>query len=48
MRLVTYLRSGASSTGLVCDDRVIDLPTASEGRLPPDMISLLAAWPPFG
>ena len=41
MRLVTYEHNNALSTGVLTDAGVMDLPTASGGAVPGDMLSLL-------
>ncbi len=41
MRLVTYEHSGRSSIGALVDTGVIDLPQASDGALPGDMLAFL-------
>jgi 2-keto-4-pentenoate hydratase/2-oxohepta-3-ene-1,7-dioic acid hydratase in catechol pathway len=41
MRLVTYEHGGQRSTGVLTDAGVIDLPSASSGNLPADMLALL-------
>lgn len=41
MRLVTYERTGQRSTGALTNNGIIDLPTASGGALPEDMVALL-------
>jgi 2-keto-4-pentenoate hydratase/2-oxohepta-3-ene-1,7-dioic acid hydratase in catechol pathway len=41
MRLVTYERNGQRSIGVLTDAGVIDLPAASGGALPVDMLTLL-------
>ena len=41
MRLVTYERGGQRSTGVLTSAGVIDLPSASGGTLPADMLTLL-------
>jgi 2-keto-4-pentenoate hydratase/2-oxohepta-3-ene-1,7-dioic acid hydratase in catechol pathway len=43
MRLVTYEHNGRRSIGVLHDAKVIDLPTASGGALPGDMLALLQA-----
>jgi len=42
MRLVTFTHDGQTRTGLVTGDHVVDLPAASEGRVPATMRQLLA------
>lgn len=41
MRLVTYERNGQHSTGALTNNGIIDLPAASGGVLPGDMVALL-------
>jgi 2-keto-4-pentenoate hydratase/2-oxohepta-3-ene-1,7-dioic acid hydratase in catechol pathway len=41
MRLVTYERNGQRSTGALTNNGIVDLPTASGGALPGDMVALL-------
>lgn len=41
MRLVTYERNSQRSTGALTNNGIIDLPTASSGALPGDMVALL-------
>ena len=41
MRLVTYERNNQHSTGVLTNNGIIDLPTASGGALPGDMVALL-------
>ncbi|MBI3756659.1 MAG: fumarylacetoacetate hydrolase family protein [Deltaproteobacteria bacterium] len=41
MRLVSYERNGQRSTGALTNNGIIDLPTASGGALPGDMVTLL-------
>lgn len=41
MRLVTYERNDQRSTGVLTNNGIIDLPTASGGELPGEMIALL-------
>jgi 2-keto-4-pentenoate hydratase/2-oxohepta-3-ene-1,7-dioic acid hydratase in catechol pathway len=41
MRLVTYERNGQRSTGALTNNGIVDLPTASGGVLPGDMVALL-------
>lgn len=42
MRLVSYERNGQRSTGALTNNGIIDLPAASGGALPGDMVALLA------
>ena len=41
MKLVTYERNGQRSIGVLSDRGVIDLPAASGGTLPADLLTLL-------
>ena len=46
MKLVTYTTENTVRLGLLRDDRVIDLAAASDGRLPPDMLTFLRRGEP--
>jgi len=46
MKLVTYATKNTARLGLLRDDRVIDLAAASDGRLPPDMLTLFRRGEP--
>ena len=46
MRLITYKAKNDARLGLLRDDHVIDLATASDGRLPSDMITFLQQGEP--
>lgn len=46
MKLVTYATENTVRLGLLRDDRVIDLAAASDGRLPPDMLTFLRRGEP--
>jgi 2-keto-4-pentenoate hydratase/2-oxohepta-3-ene-1,7-dioic acid hydratase in catechol pathway len=46
MKLVTYKTDNDARLGLLRDDRVIDLAAASDGRLPPDMLTFLRRGEP--
>ena len=46
MKLVTYKTDNHARLGLLRDDRVIDLAAASDGRLPPDMLTFLQRGEP--
>lgn len=41
MQLITYERNGQSSIGVLNNGGVLDLPTASSGKLPADMLTFL-------
>lgn len=47
MRLVTYQYGGKSSTGVLTDNGVVDLPRASGGRIPGEMVALLCGGDPI-
>lgn len=47
MRLVTYQYGGKSSTGVLTDKGVVDLPRASGGRIPGEMVALLCGGDPI-
>jgi len=46
LKLVTYATKNTARLGLLRDDRVIDLAAASDGRLPPDMLTFLRQGEP--
>jgi len=46
MKLVTYKTDNTTRLGLLRDDHVIDLAAASDGRLPPDMLTFLRQGEP--
>ena len=46
MKLVTYKTDNTARLGLLRDDHVIDLAAASDGRLPPDMLTFLRQGEP--
>ena len=46
MKLLTYKTDNDARLGLLRDDRVIDLAAASDGRLPPDMLTFLRQGEP--
>ena len=46
MKLVTYKTDNHARLGLLRDDHVIDLAAASDGRLPPDMLTFLRRGEP--
>ena len=46
MKLVTYKTDNNARLGLLRDDHVIDLAAASDGRLPPDMLTFLRQGEP--
>ena len=46
MKLVTYKTDNDARLGLLRDDHVIDLAAASDGRLPPDMLTFLRRGEP--
>ena len=46
MKLVTYKTDNTARLGLLRDDHVIDLAAASDGRLPPDMLTFLRQGKP--
>ncbi len=46
MKLVTYKTDNDARLGLLRDDHVIDLAAASDGRLPPDMLTFLRQGEP--
>jgi 2-keto-4-pentenoate hydratase/2-oxohepta-3-ene-1,7-dioic acid hydratase in catechol pathway len=46
MKLVTYKTENDARLGLLRDDHVIDLAAASDGRLPPDMLTFLRQGEP--
>ncbi len=47
MRLVTYQHGGESSTGVLTNTGVVDLPRASGGRIPGEMVALLCGGDPI-
>ena len=46
MKLVTFATKNTTRLGLLRDDHVIDLAAASDGRLPPDMLTFLRRGEP--
>jgi 2-keto-4-pentenoate hydratase/2-oxohepta-3-ene-1,7-dioic acid hydratase in catechol pathway len=46
MKLLTYKTDNDARLGLLRDDRVIDMDAASDGRLPPDMLTFLRRGEP--